>query len=97
MKGEKANISFDNRFVAFHHYADGSPQDNGQADGASNIFVYDLKKRKGIRVTNFKGTDGGFFPHFRADGWLIFQIKREDGKELVATSNAALILKNAAD
>jgi hypothetical protein len=94
MKGEKANVSFDNRFVVFHHYADGSPQDKGQSDGAANVFVYDILKRKGIRVTNFTGRNGAYFPHFRADGWIVFQIKESDGTESIATSNAALVLKD---
>jgi hypothetical protein len=93
MKGEKANISFDNRFVTFHHYADGSPQDAGAAPGHSNIFVYDILKKRGIRVTNMKNESKAYFPHFRADGWVVFQIKGADGVESIATSNAALVLK----
>jgi hypothetical protein len=95
MRGEKANISFDNRFVAFHHYADGADQDKGENDGTANIFIYDILKKRGIRVTNFQArTASAFFPHFRADGWLTFLIKSSDRVESIAISNAALILKD---
>lgn len=94
MKGEKANISFNNRFVTFHHYADGSPQDEGAIDGHANIFVYDIVKKRALRVTQMKDGNKAYFPHFRADGWLIFLVKGADGVETIAASNAALMLQN---
>jgi hypothetical protein len=95
MKGEKANISYDGRFVTFHHYSDGSPQDIGTPAGTSNIFIYDILKKRGVRVTNMSGDSKAFFPHFRADGWLMFLIKGTTGQpESIAASNATFVLKN---
>ena len=95
MKGEKANMSYDGRFVAFHHFSDGSPQDTGTTPGISNIFIYDLLKKRGLRVTNMSGDSKAFFPHFRADGWLMFLVKGpSEEPESIAASNATFVLKN---
>lgn len=101
MKGEKPMTSFDNRFVAFHHHADGSPQDEGASDEHANIFVYDIKTGRYLRVTNMGNRSKAYFPHFRADGWLYFQVitypdPGTPGAEItseVYASNAALVLK----
>lgn len=97
MHGEKPNLSFDNRFVVFHHYTDGSPQDTGAVAETANIFIYDLKTKKGFRVTNMPARGRAFFPHFRADGWLYFLIKQSDennrSTESIVATNAAILLK----
>lgn len=99
MKGEKPMTSFDNRFITFHHHADGSPQDEGAVAEHANIFVYDMKTKRYIRVTNMSNRSKAYFPHFRADGWLYFQvITYPDGEGAQVTSevyasNAALVLK----
>ena len=97
MHGEKPTLSFDNRFVVFHHYTDNSPQDTGAVAETANIFIYDLKTKKGYRVTNMPAKGRAFFPHFRADGWLYFLTKQVDEggtvTESILATNAAILLK----
>jgi hypothetical protein len=102
MQGEKPTTSFDNRFVAFHHHSNGTPiQDDGTEAEAPNVFIYDLKTQKSVRVTNMKNGAKAYFPHFRADGWLYFLLKEPAGEggdeenivETVVASNIALVMK----
>lgn len=100
MRGEKPMTSFDNRFITFHHHADGSPQDVGANVEHSNIFVYDMKYKRYIRVTQQADGSKAYFPHFRADGWLYFEVikyPQTEGEDItfeLLASNAAIVLKN---
>jgi hypothetical protein len=105
--GSKVAISFDERFMVYHHYigdADAvklgfsSAADPGFAEykskGGSNIIVMDLKTGAETRVTNVKPGQYALFPHFRSDGWIYFQV-RDHGtrKEYVMASDAAITLR----
>lgn len=107
LRGEKPNISFDNRFVTFHHYTESDfsggnqlqvqTQEQGATDRAANIFIYDLLMDKGYRVTNMPAGSSALFPHFRADGWLIFQVKSSNGEERVMATDAAVVIAMQSD
>ncbi len=104
--GSKVAISYNERFMVYHHYigdADAvklgfsSAADPGFAEykskGGSNIIVMDMRTGAETRVTNVKPGQYALFPHFRSDGWIYFQV-RDHGtrKEYVLASDAALTL-----
>jgi hypothetical protein len=76
MPGQKASLSFDERFLVTHQYVDRSEPD--QADlpnGSSNIMLADLATGKQVRITRSKAGVYALYPHFRADGWLYFAVR----------------------
>ena len=105
--GSKVAISFDERFMVYHHYigdADAvklgfsSAADPGFAEykskGGANIIVMDLKTGAETRVTNVKPGQYALFPHFRSDGWIYFQVRDHNTrKEYVLASDAAVTLR----
>lgn len=79
LKGNKANFSFDERFLATHHYNE--PEDFGAADdpaygekGSSDVFVIDFVTGKKQKVTKMGPGQFALYPHFRSDGWLYFLV-----------------------
>ncbi len=86
LPGAKANISFDERFFATHHYE----------DGGSNIYVTDLSTGMTTKVTNFSDGTEARYPHFRSDGWLYFLVVEGGGSgaEYIAASDVALVLRS---
>jgi hypothetical protein len=79
MKGNKANFSFDERFLTTHHYNE--PSDFGAADdpkylekGSADIFVVDFVTGKKQKVTKMGPGQFALYPHFRSDGWLYFLV-----------------------
>lgn len=79
MKGNKANFSFDERFLATHHYNE--PADFGEADdpeyankGSSDVFVADFVTGKKQKITKMGPGQFALYAHFRSDGWLYFLV-----------------------
>ncbi|MEY2931829.1 MAG: hypothetical protein RL033_2578 [Pseudomonadota bacterium] len=106
MQGGKPNFSFDERWLAFHHYvvdADAvelgfsGPNDAGfreyQRQGSSNLYLMDLSSGQVRRVTNFPPGDFALFPHFRSDGWIYFVVRTLEGEEYFSASDAAIVLE----
>jgi hypothetical protein len=93
--GNKAMFSYDERFITTQHYDD--------ANGSADVYVYDLRTQRSIRVTRSPRGVLALFPHFRADGWLYFTVRDRNAKlgdnptDYIVASDAALWLaKNAA-
>ena len=97
MPGNKANFSFDERFLTTHHYLTREDFDSDEAfapykdKGAADIYVADFVTGKKMRVTHMAPGQFAVFPHFRSDGWLYFLVR--DGntrKEYVVATDAAI-------
>jgi hypothetical protein len=91
MRGQKPNISFDERFLVSHEYVDNTaPGEAGLPLNSSNIVMTDLQTGNQFRVTTMKAGQFALYPHFRADGWLYFAIRDMNDKVeyLVATDIA---------
>ncbi len=104
VQGGKPAISFDERYMVFHHYV--GPGDYAElgfssaADptfqtmlqkGTANIVLVDLVTGVSTRITNMHPGQYALYPHFRSDGWIYFLARDLDtGNEYVAASDAAL-------
>lgn len=95
--GGKANFSFDERYLATHHYltradfatdAEWEPyEDKTTAD----LYVVDLQTGETIRTTRMAPGQLALFPHFRSDGWLVFTVRdKTSDKEYYAASDVVL-------
>jgi hypothetical protein len=102
MPGNKANFSFDERFLATHHYLTRADFESDEAfavyagKGAADIYVADFVTGEKTRVTNMAPGQFALFPHFRSDGWLYFLVR--DGntrKEYVAAIDYAIRAERA--
>lgn len=79
LKGNKANFSFDERFIATHHYNE--PSDYSEADratyaekGSADVWVVDFVTGKKQQVTKMGPGQFALYAHFRSDGWLHFLV-----------------------
>jgi hypothetical protein len=82
--GAKANWSYDERFVITHSYAN---------ENSSDIYLYDLWKKKPHRITELGANKFALYPVFRADGWIYFIVRDHSGQtpqEYLLASDAAL-------
>ncbi len=104
MKGNKANFSFDERFLTTHHYLTREDFDSDASfdeykdKGASDIFVADFVTGKKVRVAHMKPGQFALFPHFRSDGWLYFIVRDASGaekKEYIVASDWAIRQREA--
>ena len=78
MPGNKANFSFDERFLATHHYE----------AGKSDIWVADFVTGTKTQVTHMAQGQFALYPHVRSDGWLYFLVRDGNArKEYVAASD----------
>ncbi len=107
ISGGKPGFSFDERWVAFHHYVTNAdavelgftgPSDPGFADyvtkGAANLYLLELTTGTRIRITNMAPGQYALFPHFRADNWLYAQVRDSNlGHEYTIAHDAALTLE----
>jgi hypothetical protein len=84
-KGTKALISYDERFMAIHHFADesdfaeygfASKDDPSFVDlitkGVADVYLVDLSTGAKTRVTRMPAGHYALYPNFRSDGWLYF-------------------------
>jgi len=84
MVGSKPSISFDERWMVYHHYESNS----------SNIYLVDLLTGESRKVTNMHSGQYALFPHWRSDGWFYFLVKDENSnKEYAIAADAALTLE----
>ncbi|MDB4935190.1 MAG: hypothetical protein JWP87_2162 [Labilithrix sp.] len=99
MAGNKANFSFDERFLVTHHYltradfASDAEFASYKEKGASDIYITDFVTGKKQRITHMKAGQFALFPHFRSDGWLYFMVRDASGatkKEFIAASDWAI-------
>ena len=105
-RGGKPAISFDERFMVYHHYVEAG--DWGElgfasasdptfqeylAKGAANIYVLDLVTGQAKRVTMMAPGQYALFPHFRSDGWIYLLVRDANtGHEYAVASDAKLVL-----
>ena len=97
-RGGKVSFSFDERFIAFHHHVVDDTQEEGAlrsevglAGHSSNIYIYDLKTMRKVRVTKMGPNQFALYPHFRADGWLYFLVRDNNtNKHYAVASDAAI-------
>lgn len=104
--GSKAVVSYDERWMVFHHYvtADDAAELGLSEDeqalarylelGASNLYLADLTNGALHSITRMAPGQYALFPHFRSDGWIYFVVRTLDGEEYFAASNAALLLES---
>jgi hypothetical protein len=106
MRGGKPAISYDERYMVYHHYVEdqdwqelgfSSPTDPAflvyRQKGASNIYVVDMLTAQSRRVTMMNPGQHALFPHFRSDGWIYFLVRDANtGKEYAVASDARLVI-----
>jgi len=97
MPGNKANFSFDERFLTTHHYLTREDFDSDDAwaaykdKGAADIYLADFVTGKKTRITRMAPGQFAVFPHFRSDGWLYFLVRDANTKkEYIVASDSAL-------
>jgi hypothetical protein len=110
MQGGKAVISYDERWMVFHHYVVESdarelgysgpndPEfDEYLSFGASNLYLVDLLDGSTRPITNMNPGQYALFPHFRSDGWIYFVVRTLNGAEYFAASDAAVVIEENGD
>lgn len=105
VRGAKPAISYDERWMTYHHYVEAndwqmlgyaSATDPAfvalRASGAANIFLMDMATGTIHRITAMHPGQYALYPHFRSDGWLYFLVRDDAaGREYVVASDAALM------
>ncbi|HLL21502.1 MAG TPA: PPC domain-containing protein, partial [Kofleriaceae bacterium] len=110
VRGGKPAISFDERFMTYHHYV--GPADYAAlgfasaADpvfqdmltkGTANVMLLDLVTGQETRITNMRAGQYALYPHFRSDGWIYFLARDlTTAKEYAIASDAALVASGPA-
>ncbi len=105
VNGGKPSFSYDERWLTYHHYV--GPEDaedlgyTGPDDpafapyltsGAANVYVMDVLTGVSHRVTKMRPGEYALFPHFRSDGWIYFMVRPPGPGEIIAATDAALVL-----
>ena len=104
-RGGKPAISYDERWMVYHHYVEAndwaslgyaSASDPGfvalRNSGAANLFLLDLPTGTVRRITTMNPGQYALYPHFRSDGWIYFLVRdRNRGVENIVASDAALV------
>jgi hypothetical protein len=97
MRGNKANFSFDERFLATHHYNEPSDFGSGAEDaayrdkGSADVWVADFVTGRKVRAVKMGPGQFALYAHFRSDGWLYFLVvDHNTGKYFVAASDWAV-------
>ena len=107
LRGGKPGLSFDDRWMTYHHYVEAgdwaelgyaSADDPGfvalRASGAANIYLVDLRIGTRMRVTTMNPGQYALYPYFRSDGWIYFIVRDNNrGVENIVASDAALALE----
>jgi len=105
--GGKPAFSYDERWIAFHHYI--GPADavelgfTGPGDpafapyltlGGANLYLVELATGMSLRITAVHPGQYALYPHFRADNLLYAQVRDLDlGREYTIASDAVLVLE----
>jgi hypothetical protein len=106
VNGGKGNFSYDERYFTIYHYVAPSdfaeygfasaqdPEFRRMLDGGTaNVYVVDLLTGATQRITRMAAGQAALFPHFRADGWLYFQVHdNASGKRYAVASDAVVRL-----
>jgi hypothetical protein len=83
LSGGKPGFSYDERWIAFHHY---------ESNGSANLYLMDLRTGDPVRITNMPAGKYALYPHFRSDGWIYAQVRdTTTGHEITIASDAALL------
>lgn len=97
LKGNKANISFDERFLATHHYNEPSDYTSEELaagykeKGSADVIVVDFVTGKKVKVAKMGPGQFGLYAHFRSDGWLYFLVvDRTTNKYRIVASDWAI-------
>ena len=97
MPGNKANFSFDERFLTTHHYLTRADFESDAAwapykdKGAADIYLADFVTGSKTRITRMLPGQFAIFPHFRSDGWLYYLVRDANTqKEIVVASDSAI-------
>ncbi len=97
MPGNKANFSFDERFLVTHHYLTRADFESDAAfapyadKGAADLYLADFVTGKKMRITRMAPGQFSLFPHFRSDGWIYFLVRDANTKkETIVATDAAL-------
>ena len=105
VSGGKPGFSYDERWIAYHHYVTAAdavalgftgPTDPAfqpyLTQGAANIYLMDLRTGTPVRITNMAPGQYALFPHFRSDGWIYAAVRdRTTSHEYMVASDAALL------
>ncbi|HSD86010.1 MAG TPA: hypothetical protein VLB44_00790, partial [Kofleriaceae bacterium] len=83
ISGGKPGFSYDERWIAFHHY---------EPNGSANLYLMDLRTGDPVRITNMGVGQYALYPHFRSDGWIYAQVRDSaTGHEYTVATDAALL------
>ena len=98
MQGNKANLSFDERFLVTHHYNE--PTDYDAADpqiakykalGSADVIIADFVTGKKVKIAKLNPGQFGLYAHFRSDGWAYFLVvDRNVNKYYIVASDWAV-------
>ena len=106
VNGGKPGFSFDERWIAYHHYISNTDADaidlgfTGTDDpgfaayqdkGTANVYLLDLLTGDRTRLTMMQPGQYALFAHFRSDGWIYFLVRDGDTEHVVA-SDAAMVV-----
>jgi hypothetical protein len=91
LRGGKPAISFDEKWMVFHHYVEANDWQalgynsatdpgfvalrDGSTGGAANIFLLDITTGNVRRITTMQPGQYALYPHFRSDGWIYFLVR----------------------
>ncbi len=93
VQGNKANLSFDERFLTSQHYLPAT--NNGGT--SSEIWVADFVTGKTVVALKMNPGQNAKYPHFRSDGWLYVLVDDSNtGDEYVVASDIAIRAAKAA-
>lgn len=95
MEGGKVTASFNERFLALHHYKPdpfvAPTTEQRFLESRADVYVVDLKTGKKYQITNMKKGQYGLYAHFRSDNWMYFLVRDyEKGKDYVVASDVIL-------
>lgn len=107
VRGAKPALSYDERWMVYHHYVEAndwaalgyaSASDPGfvalRQSGAANVYLMEITTGEIHRVTTMQPGQYALYPHFRSDGWIYFLVRdRDRNLEWVVASDAALMLE----
>ncbi|HUS33387.1 MAG TPA: hypothetical protein VMZ53_33020 [Kofleriaceae bacterium] len=83
ISGGKPGFSYDERWVAYHHY---------ETNGSANLYLMDLRTGNPIKISNMSPGQYALYPHFRSDGWIYAQVRdTNSGHEYTVATDAALL------
>lgn len=102
MIGNKANLSFDERFLTTQHYvsrkdfASDAEYAPYKDKGAADIWISDFVTGKITRAIKMNPGQFAVFPHFRSDGWLYVLVRDSNtSKEYIVASDIAIRMTKA--